>query len=84
MKKPKYKLLKVTIEEMYIIPMLDEERTEINGWDIDTVIQDWFKDYPLDSPHAARDAHKVGNSGKLLHTEFTDLVVKDGEEVHSD
>jgi len=74
MKESKYKFIKATIEKLYIIPMIDEERTEINGWDIETVIQDWFKDYPLDSYHASRNSHEVGNSSKLIHTEVIDFT----------
>lgn len=87
----KYKFLKVTTEKLYIIPMIDEERTEINGWDIDTVIRDWFKDYPLSKFHATRETHEVGNSEKVLHTQVInsldekpspppDRKIKEGEQ----
>lgn len=74
MKNKKYKILKVTLEKMYLIPMYDEERTEINGWDMDTVKKDWFGD--INRSHATRDTYEIGYSKKILHVEeHTELTI---------
>ena len=49
--------------------MIDDEITAINGWKINQVIKDWFKDNPLDKYHATRDGHTIGNSKKLIDIE---------------
>ena len=65
-----------------MIPMIDEEKTAINGWDIDTVISDWFiwKD-AINSGHASRDSHRLGNSKKFLDWEFegTEIILGEDE-----
>ena len=63
----KLKIIRVTTTEEYYVKMVDDERTEINGWNIDQVINDWFYDHPLDSYHATRDTHRIGNSKKMVH-----------------
>ena len=55
--KKKMVFIKVTTESVYAF-----EEGEINGWDTDYVIKDWFENYPIDSPHATRDAYQVGYS----------------------
>jgi len=72
-KEQKYKILRVTVVQQYYIPMINDERTEINGWKMDEVIKDWFDDdYPIDSYHATRDTHRIGNSSKVIGTEVVD------------
>ena len=66
MSKKKNTILEVTFTVQYIIPMIDDERTKINGWTIDLVIEDWFKNHPLDQHHVTRDGHRIGNSKKLI------------------
>jgi len=62
-------IIRVTITEDYWVDMIDNERTEINGWTMEEVIKDWFKNYPLDRYHAARDGHRIGNGRKLIKHE---------------
>ena len=69
-KEEKVKFLKVTRTEYYLIPMLDDERTQINGWDIDTVINDWFVHNHPDLSHATRDGNRIGGSSKIIDTIF--------------
>lgn len=69
----KYKRIKITVTEEYLIPMCDDERTEINGWTPEKVIEDWFHNWPLDSYHASRDTHRIGNTRKLISAEVLDL-----------
>ena len=60
-------LLKVTISRFYYIEGC------INGWDKETIIQDWFKDHKIDSYHATRDSHEF--TEKLVNIE----TVKEGD-----
>lgn len=68
--KQKYKILKVTVTEDYIIEMIDDEKTLINGWPIDKVIEDWFKNYPMGAHHASREGSLIGNSRKFIKAEI--------------
>ena len=54
MDKKKHILVKVIIERQYAIPQ------GILDW------KSWFKDYPMSSHHAAREAYKIGGSDKLV------------------
>lgn len=63
-------ILRVTITEDYIVNMIDNKKTKINGWTMKQVIDDWFKNHPLDSHHASRDGHRIGNSRKLVKIEI--------------
>lgn len=69
-----YKILKVTVEQLYLVPMLDEERTKINGWTMDQVKEDWFVTHSINSAHATRDAHQVGYSGTVIDMEELDEI----------
>lgn len=72
----KIKILRVTITEDYIIEMFDDERTEINGWTMEEVIEDWFRRYGAYGHHATRDGHRIGNSRKFIKSEVFDMGEK--------
>ena len=71
-KKEKFKILKVLVEQRYYIPMLDDKRTQINGWTVEEVIKDWFENHSINSSHATRDGHLIGYSKEILKTEVSD------------
>ena len=73
MSKQKFKQVTVTVEITYLIPMYDEQHTQINGWTVDEVVRDWFERYDLNQHHASRDAHRVGGGMKLINTRIDDL-----------
>ena len=62
----KYKILRVTVTEDYLIDMIDDERTKINGWTLEKVIEDWFTTHATTPYHATRDGHRIGNSKKFI------------------
>lgn len=68
----KMKRLQVTITQDFIIEMIDEKRTDINGWTIKEIIKDWFKNenYSLDTYHATRDGRKIGGASKFIKAEL--------------
>ena len=68
----KFKVLTVTVEQKYYIPMYDDETTKINGWTIEQVIEDWFKTHTLGLHHATRDAHIMETSKKFIKAEEGD------------
>lgn len=70
----RFKILKVTIEENYLIPMVDDEITKINGWSLEEVIEDWFTRHASTITHATRDAYKIGNSRKFIKSEVTETI----------
>ena len=76
-KKEKFKMLKLTITRHYLVPMLDNERTKINGWKMDDVIFDWFKSTDINISHATRDTYHIGNSDKII--DMTQLNPEDSE-----
>ena len=65
----KFKILKVTVEKLYLIPMIDEKRTEINCWTMDHVKEDWFVTHNINTSHATRSAYMIGHSKKVLQIE---------------
>ncbi len=69
-----YKILKVTVEELYLVPMLNEERTEINGWTMEQVKEDWFVTHNINQSHATRAAYMIGHSKKVVNIEELDDV----------
>lgn len=68
--KEKFKILKVTMTQDYVIPMIDEELTKINGWTIKEVVKDWFLHNDPNFSHATRDGHRIGNSRKVIDVSF--------------
>lgn len=72
MAEEKFKILKVTVEENYFIPMYDDKRSKINGWTIEEIIEDWFVRHAALSYHATRDSHRIGNSKKFIKSEVAD------------
>ena len=64
----KVKVLRVTYTEDYLIEMIDDKRTAINGWTMEEVIDDWFN--RLGSYHASREGHRIGNSRKYIKSEI--------------
>jgi len=72
----KYKLIEITLKRDYLIPMFNDEISQINGWSLDRVINDWFKNFSLNSRHATRDNFVIGGS-----TRFIDIKEKETLEV---
>jgi hypothetical protein len=68
----KFKILKVTVEEKYFIPMSDDKISKINGWSIEEIIEDWFITHASTSYHATRDSHRIGYSKKFIKSEVSD------------
>lgn len=73
-KNKKYKVLKVTKVHQYLIEMIDDKRTQINGWEIKGVVKDWFEDFSSDSHHATRDTHEVFGGTYVTGVEIVDSV----------
>jgi hypothetical protein len=69
---PKFKVIKVIVEEQYIIDMYDDKISKINGWTIEEIIKDWFENHSMYSHHATRDGHIIGNSRKYIKSEIID------------
>jgi hypothetical protein len=64
----KLKVLRVTYTEDYLIEMIDDKRTVINGWTMEEVIDDWF--HRVGGYHASREGHRIGNSRKYIKSEI--------------
>lgn len=69
-----YKILRVTVEQLYLIPMVDEERTKINGWLMEQVKKDWFVTHNINKTHATRDRYEIGYSKKVAKIEELDDI----------
>lgn len=61
-----YKVIRVLVEESYLVPMHDKVRTQINGWTLEEVKEDWFQRFDLNRYHATRDSHRIGNGRQLV------------------
>ena len=64
-----FKILKVTVEQLYLIPMIDEERTEINGRGRGQGKKDWCVNHNINRTHASRNGHEIGYSKKVVRME---------------
>jgi hypothetical protein len=64
-----YVEITVTLTRSYLVKMDAQGRTDINGWPVGEVVNDWFHRTPLGRSHATRDSHMVGNSEKLVSVE---------------
>ena len=76
----KYKILKVTKIEHYLIPMADEDRTEINGWTIAELIKNWFEKRPVNDCHASINTHCVGNASYIKKVTVVDEISLDEDD----
>jgi hypothetical protein len=66
----KVAIIRVTTTRDYYVPIIEQDVdipagnivTKINGWKMNDVIEDWFKTHDINSYHASRDGHRIGNS----------------------
>ena len=72
----KFKILRVTLTQDYIIEMFDDEISHINGWTIEEIVEDWFKKQGADGYHATREGSQIGNSRKYIKHELVDIRKK--------
>lgn len=61
-----YKIIRVTMDVDYWVPMADKEHSDINGWTLKQLIKSWFKDFDINSHHASREAFRLGNGTKII------------------
>ena len=69
--KEQYKILRVTKIEHYYIPVCNGHT--INGWDLDTVVEDWFR-VPINDAHVTMCGHCVGNASYATKVEVVDKI----------
>jgi hypothetical protein len=58
--------IRVVIERTYIVPMTGKVCHQINGWTLPQIIENWFKRWNINDPHATRDGYHFGNGDKIL------------------
>jgi len=74
-KKARFTKIKVTMELTYLVEMIDQTHTEINGWTVEQVVDDWFQRHDVNRSHATRDGYLLGGSGKkVLKIETEELA----------
>jgi len=73
MKKLKFKRIVATIRREYLIPMADETHSELDGRTLEEIINEWFKEYDINSSHATREACHLGNSDKVIEAHVEDF-----------
>lgn len=75
-RKRELKVMRVLMTVDYAIPMCpDNKHTDINGWTVEEIVEDWFKKFPMGYYHATRDGHRIGGSERALSIEFDDKKV---------
>lgn len=60
--------IEVTTTKKYLVPI------NLNGWDIETTIKDWFVTHPPGNYHATRDGCGIGNSGKFVDYKVLNIL----------
>ena len=63
------KIIEVTMKVQFIVPMHNAAQSEINGWTLEEVIEDWFKRNGINGYHATRDRFEIGNSKEIVNIE---------------
>lgn len=66
----KFREIKVLVEETYLVPMIDDTRTAINGESLKQLKVDWFQSYDINSHHATRDSHRVGGGRRVIKVDW--------------
>jgi hypothetical protein len=78
-----FKILKVTMEVKYYVPMPDKEImdektgepiTSVNGWPMSEVKKDWFERHDINRFHATRNAFEIGGGKKIIKIEEVEDV----------
>jgi len=54
-----YKIIDVPVIISYMVEVQPDGKTEINGWTIREVIDDWFRKHPMNMWHATRDTYVI-------------------------
>lgn len=75
----KFRTIKVVVERTYLVPVAKGEHTEINGWTIEEVVEDWFKNRSINFHHATRDSYHLGSGDKILAIEIEKKAQTQGE-----
>ena len=62
-----HKVIKVLVEHSYLVEMLDDKHSTINGWTPEQIAQEWFRNprYSLNAYHASREAYEIGG-GRIV------------------
>jgi hypothetical protein len=63
------KIIEVTMKVQFIVPMHNGTISQINGWTLEEIIDDWFKRRGPNGYHATRDRFEIGNSKEILNIE---------------
>jgi hypothetical protein len=66
---PPYVEIRVVREESYAVPMVSATRSALDGRTPQDLLDEWFGRFPLDTHHATRDGHRIGNSSRLIKAE---------------
>lgn len=65
-----YKTITVFVRQTYVIPIGENEpkdgHTQINGWTLKEVAEDWFKHHSINESHASRHAHHALGGDKIM------------------
>ena len=69
----KCKIIKVMIEHQYLIEVYKDGTTEINGWTVEQVMENWFKTHNINSYHATRNACEIGGGNKFISYKVVDV-----------
>lgn len=70
MSKQKEKILKVTLEKFYVIP-INKDGTTINGT-IDELVNEWFIKFGNRS-HVTREGHEIYGADKFVKSEVMEI-----------
>lgn len=71
---PKLKLITVNMDVQFMVPMIDDKHSTVNGWTLEEVIKDWFEHSNINAYHCARNRSEIGGS-KVIKT----ISVSDAE-----
>lgn len=73
--KYKFKRLVVTMKQEYVIQISENGRTNINGWTVERIVDDWFRNNRINnfSSHTIRIRHRLGGADEFIDYEIKDF-----------
>lgn len=54
-----YKIIDVPVTISYMVEVHPDGKTEINGWTIEQIIDDWFRNNHMEIYHATRESYVI-------------------------
>jgi len=59
-----FAIVKVMVEQTFALPVINGKT--LNGYTVDELMEEWFKNTNINAYHASRNSYKVGGGDTLI------------------